>query len=247
MNQVVEHRVEDAHRQLPGILDEDAVGDREASLAGLHAHDPHVRLYRAQRRRDAGGETAAADGYQHRRRVRHLLGELEPDRPLARDHAGVLERMDERRAAFRDVVPRGGHRVLEALALEHELGAVVLARLDLRHRRVERYVDAGVDSCLARRPRDRLPVVPGTCRDDACGALIRVEGRDPVDRASDLERPGALEVLRLQPDLAPRQSRKGLGPVDRSDARHPGEALARLLDVTNRRSRLRRQAGTPSP
>ena len=35
----------------------------------------------------------------------HLLGELEPDRPLPGDHERVLERVDERRAALVDVRP----------------------------------------------------------------------------------------------------------------------------------------------
>ena len=132
----------------------------------------------------------------------HLLGELEPDRPLARDHARVLERMDEGRIRLLDVRPCSRHRVLEAFALEHELGAVVLARLDLRHRRVERDVDARADARLARGPRHGLPVVACACRDDAGRALVRIEERDAVDRAADLERARALEVLRLQPDLA---------------------------------------------
>ena len=53
-------------------------------------------------------------GMQHRPDVGHLLGELEPDRPLARDHALVLEGVHERGAGLLDARARLGERVVEA-------------------------------------------------------------------------------------------------------------------------------------
>ena len=89
---------------------------------------------------------------------------------------------------------------------------------------------------LARRPRDRLPVVARARRDDAGGALLVVERRDAVVRAADLERPRALEVLRLEPHLAAGKPRERLRAVDRRDARDAVEARARRLDVSERRT-----------
>ena len=88
---VVEHVVEDRHRQLARLLHRDPVRDRVARPAGacrrLHADDAHARLApraararcrtRARRRRP-GSSTVSTLG--------HLLGELEPDRPLPGDH-----------------------------------------------------------------------------------------------------------------------------------------------------------------
>ena len=53
----------------PGYLTKMPSAIVKPRLAGLHADDPHVRLDRAQRGRDARREPAAADGDQHRRRV----------------------------------------------------------------------------------------------------------------------------------------------------------------------------------
>ena len=118
-------------------------------------------------------EAAAADRDHDRPGLRHLLGELEPDRPLAGDHALVLVRMDEGGAGLLRVLERGRERVLERRAHELDLRAVVLRRLDLRHRRVLRHEDGRLDARLARRPRDRLAVVAGARRDDAGSAARR--------------------------------------------------------------------------
>ena len=77
--------------------------------------------------RDPGREPAAADRDHERPEVRQLLDELEPDRALPRDHALVLEGVDERRAARLDALLRGGHRLVEAGADELDVGAVAAA------------------------------------------------------------------------------------------------------------------------
>jgi hypothetical protein len=184
---------------------------------------------------------AAPHRNHHRLRVGNLLDELEPDRPLSRDHDGVLEGVDERRARLVDVRLRGGEGVLEALAAHDQLGAVGAAGLDLRHRRVLRHVDAGGNPRLPRGPGNGLAVVAGACRDHADGALVVVEQRDPVDGAADLEGAGPLEVLRLQPDVPPCDPRERLRAVDGRLARDSRDALTRLLDVSERRAGRRLQ------
>ena len=187
------------------MLDGDPVRDREAGRAD-DADDPDPRSELAQRDRDPGREAAAADRDQHRLRVRCLLRQLEPDRALARDDAPVLEGVDEGRARPLDVLLGRGDRSLEALAHELHLSVVGARGLDLRHRRVLGHEDRRGDPGLARSPRDRLPVVPRARRHHARRPLLRSEGRDRVVRAADLERPGALEVLGLEQDLAGRRA-----------------------------------------
>ena len=178
VDDVVEKLVEDRHRQLARVLHGDAVGNRRAArLPRLHADDADARPQRAQHGRDPGGEPAAADRKQERRRVGHLLDELEPDRALARDHERVLERVHERRAGLLCARGRGRHRIVEHRAGEHRLGAVALRRLDLGHRRVLRHEDGRRDAELARGQRDRLPVVAGARGDHARGALGVAERR----------------------------------------------------------------------
>ena len=189
-------------------------------------------LHRAQRERDAGGEPAAADRDEHRVDVVHLLGELEADRPLAGDDdADPRTGGRTSRRVSATYARAASRRVLDRRARQLDLGAVVARRLDLRHRRVLRHEDARVRADLARRPRDRLPVVAGARRDDAGRALLGRQRRDPVVRAADLERAGALEVLRLEMHLAAARARQRLGAVDRRDARDAFEARARLLDL----------------
>ena len=172
VDDVVEQVVEDRHRQLARVLDGDPVGDRAAAgLARLHADEPHAGPQRTQRDRDSRRQPAAADRQDEGLDVRQLLGELEPDRALARDHGGVLERVHERRAGLLRARERLGQRLVEARAREHGLGAVVARRVDLRHRRVLRHVDRRLDAELARGPRDRLAVVARARRDHAGGAL----------------------------------------------------------------------------
>ena len=231
---VVEHAVEDACRQLAGLLHGDAVGDREAGAArqkslGPHTDDAHGRSRGAQRERDARGEPAAADRNEDRLEVRHLVDEL--DRPLARDHERLLERVDEGRAVLRHVRARDGQRLLERRPGELDLGAVVPGRVDLRHRRVLRHEDARPRPDLARGPRDRLAVVAGARRDDARRAFLGAQRRDAVEGTAHLERAGALEILGLEVDLAADEARQRLGAVDRRDARDVLEPRACLLDL----------------
>ena len=184
------------------MLDGDSVGDRVAGLAD----DTDRRVTSGRRSFSASAIPAASPpppiGIEHGLRVGCLLGELEPDRPLARDHPFVLEGVHERRARALDVRLRRGDRVLEALARELGRAAVRARCLDLRHRRVLRHEDRRRGAGLACRPRDRLAVVACARGDDAGAPLLLAERRDRVVGAADLERARALQVLRLEEDLA---------------------------------------------
>ena len=102
-------------RELARALDRDAVGDRQRRvdvdrLAGrqrrrerrdgldLHADDLDVRPRGLDRDRDAAGQPAAADRHDDLREVGHVLEQLEPERALAGDDVGVVERVHERHA-----------------------------------------------------------------------------------------------------------------------------------------------------
>ena len=134
---------------------------------------PHAGPHGAQRERDAGGEPAAADRDHDRAGVRHLLGELEPDRPLARRSRRVSSNGWTNVApvcATYACAPASASSMFEPAQLD--LGAVVARRVDLGHRRVLRHEDPRVRADLARSPRDRLAVVAGARGDDACRALV---------------------------------------------------------------------------
>ena len=235
--------LEDGDGKSTGMLDGDAVGDRVARLAD-HTDRAYFRPALFQRERNSRRETSAADRDQHGLRVGSLLGELEPDRPLAGDDPFVLEGVYERRAGALGVRLRRGDRVLEDLP--HELGrATVRARrLDLRHRCVLRHEDRRRGAGLARRPRDGLAVVARARGHDARSPLGLAERGDGVVGAANLERARALKILRLQKHRPAGQARKGLGWVERRLARDTGEPFARSLDVSDRRCH---RAETPPP
>ena len=75
------------------------------------------------RDRHPADQPAAADGHDHARQVGHLLEQLEPERALAGDHVGILERMDER------------HRARLGGELARRLERLVDGRADHLHRR----------------------------------------------------------------------------------------------------------------
>jgi hypothetical protein len=88
-------------------------------------------------------------------------------------------------------------------AMEDDLGAVVPGGLDLRDGGVFGHHHDRVDAEPGGRQRHALGVVAGACRDDPSLAVGLGEGCDPVGRAADLERAGALEGLQFQVDLRP--------------------------------------------
>jgi hypothetical protein len=166
--------VEDRHRQLARLLDRDPVGDREAPPAGSC---PPGRRRRARPGRSARSASAIPDASRRRRsgrrpsrrraparraRARSSPGRRSPSRPRTRARTSRRSLGVRARRASASSNPR---------ADEHDLGAVVARRLDLRHRRVLRHEDRRGMPELARRPRDRLAVVAGARRDDAGRAL----------------------------------------------------------------------------
>ena len=136
VDDVVEQLVEDRRRQLARLLDGDAVGDRGAVPPRA------VRSAPARRRAARSGRSARSaiaipaasppppTGITTVAELRQLLGELEAERPLAGDHALVLERVDERRARLLGVLARRRERLVEHLADELDV-----ARRSSRSRR----------------------------------------------------------------------------------------------------------------
>ena len=151
--------------------------------------------------------------------------------------------MDEGRAGFLDVCERGRERVLEGLARELDLRAVVP-----RGSTFAIGVSAGM-KIVAAIPASRAahatawPWFPALAATTPALRSVVGERLDLVDGAADLEEPGPLEVLRLQVHGPAVEPRERLRAVERrhSDAL-AREVLARGLDVSECGCRLRRQA-----
>ena len=234
---VVEVGAQDRERDSAGALDRDAVGDRERGrrfdrLAALH----RLRVRRAGRgldaddprrpavaslidERDARAQPAAADRHDDLREVGHVLEQLEPERALAGDDRGVVERVHEGEPAVLGAFERGRRHASTLLPPTWTIAPLLAGRLDLGHRRVGGDEDlAGDASCLGGRG-ERLGVVAGACRHDAVRAALVAERRELGGHAADLERAGALEVLGLEHDRPARTLGERAGGEDRCAAR----------------------------
>ena len=83
----------------------------------------HLRAQRLDRGADAGDQSAAADRHDDRVEIGRLLQDLERHRALARDHVGVVERMDEGEVVAARRAPRRGRGFAEVGAVQHHVGA----------------------------------------------------------------------------------------------------------------------------
>ena len=166
-------------------------------------------------------QAAAPHRDDHLGEVADVLDELEAERALPRDHVRVVVGVHEDQAAVvGELLGRDdalGQRARAAV----DGGAVAGDRVALGDRRVVRDEDLAGDAAGGRGGGDALPVVAGRGADDAAGA-VGADGGELGRGAADLERAGALEVLRLERDGAAR----GLGEgARRQDRRAPGDGL----------------------
>ena len=141
-----------------------------------------------------------------------LALELDCDRALARDHVGVVERVDERAAAARPRArARSGSRRRRSRPSSTTSPPSAATASILIDRRGRRHHDRRVDSALARRERDALRVIAGRAanhaalergRADSCAILLyapRSLNENTAWRSSRLNEDVVAEPLRQTP------------------------------------------------
>ncbi len=148
---------------------------------------------------DSADQPAAADGDEDRvDRLAELAQDLHRNRPLPRDHVGVVIGVDERQLSAAHDAHRLGERIVVGVALEHdrraERGDGVDLDLGRRHRHHDRR--AGTEPLSGE--SDALRVVPGRGGDDALAQGCGRQSRHLVVGAAKLEREDGLEILALQ-------------------------------------------------
>ena len=119
-----------AERQMNAL---DGAFHRRIEL-GLDSDQLQVRLDRAGRDRHARHQPAAADRDHDQVEVGRILEHFERDRPGARDHLRIVERVDEAIAFLERELAGARIGVVEHVAVEHDGGAVPFGLGDL-HRR----------------------------------------------------------------------------------------------------------------
>ena len=114
---------------------------------------------------------------------------------------------------------------------QHHVRAVAAGGQELGHRDAERHEDRRVDAESLRRERDPLGVVAGRRRDDPAGTLLLGQAREPVRRAADLERAGALQVLELEVHRHAEHLGEGLRLLERRVRDHARQYGRRPLEL----------------
>ena len=216
---LVDIQLRQPERFLPHAPHRDAVGEDAHALErhtaaaaqgfvhargifGLDTDDLDARIQSFRVGSDARDETAPA--HRHEDRVDDvtvlLTQDLHGDRALARDHLGIVERMDEDHATL----AREDHgtlvRLIVVIAVQDDLGAELGHRAYLDLGRGRGHDDQGRDAACLRGEGDSLRMVSGGRADHSLMRDRRREMGDLVVGAADLEREHGLQVLALEQD-----------------------------------------------
>ena len=179
---------------------------------------------------DTGRQAAPTHRDQHVLHLRQVLGDLQADRALPRDHIRMVERRYQYAAGLFQHL--GGHLLALAGSAQHHLCAVAAGGLHLDVRGLARHHDVG--PCSERRCRagDCLSVVSARVRHHTSRAIRFGQVGDGVEGAANLECADRLQVLRLDPERTLRigpSRRNQLGPDD-----GVLDPVGRCLDVLDR-------------
>ena len=189
----------------------------------LDADDPGAGSEEFDDGGDAGGQASAADGDEDGGDGFGVLaGDLQPDRALAGDDVGVVERVYEDGAGLRRAPGRLGEGLVEGVAMQDHVAAQRPHGGDLDGGRGDRHDDGRDRAALPRREGDTLGVVAGRGADDAARQLLRRQGGDLVVGAADLEREDRLQVLAL---LQHRPAEPGRKPGQGVQGRFDGDVV----------------------
>ena len=263
-HQLVDPASDQRQRELPRALDRDPVGDRQrrgdrdrspggerARHRGAAGHldpgDLDLLACGLDRDRDAADQTAPAHRHDHPRQVRDLREQLESERSLSGDHVPVLERVHERHSLILGGQGVSGfERVVDRGTDHPHVRAQRFGRLDLGDRGRLGHEHDTAEAARAGGVGHRLGVVAGAARDHPVGTGI-AQGRELVQRAAKLERPGALEVLGLE-DHSPADA---LGERPRAQHRrllhHTGHRLSGPAEILGRDGGGLRRVSQGSP
>ena len=164
--------------------------------------------------------------------ARPLAQDFHPDRALARDHIGIVERVNEYQAAFALEQQRAFMCLVIVITVQHYLAPQVHYRLHLDVRRGLRHDDDGGCAALARRECHTLRVVPGRSADNAALRRSLRQVRDLVVRTAQLEGEHGLQILALEQHAIAQAARQTFRGLERRFDRHIVDPrLENLLDV----------------
>ena len=222
--------VDDAHRDVAGGLDRNAVGngggggggdkalfpkalgDGVGSL-GLHAVDFYAGVHLLDGGNHPGQQPAAARGGDDHIHRRQVAEDFKAQRALPGDDLEIVVGVQEGRALLLADFAGFGVGVVVHLARQHDPGPVVFGGLDLGDGGVFGHDDGGRDAEGRGRAGHALGVVPGGGGNHGTALPALDHGGELIGRAADLERAGLLPVFTFEIDIAAGHAGEGGGEV----------------------------------
>ena len=168
------------------------------------ADHAHFRLEGLDGQSDAGAKATATQRNDDIGDVGDILKDFQTDGSLTAQHLVIVERRNVDHAVSFGEFGRVCRGFIEHVAIQHDVGTVRLGGIHLQRGSDGRHANRGLRTAFTGRVRHALRVIARRCGDDAVGKLLFAQRGDLVVCATNLERAGNLQVLRLQKNLMPR-------------------------------------------
>ena len=151
-------------------------------------------------------------------------------RALTRDDPFMIERRDEDRSGLFRKPPRHGFTIILQTIVEDDLRAIVLRRFQLCRRSICRHCDLRAHAEFTSGDRDRLGMIARREGDYAARTFTRRNRKQEVCRATNLERPAALEVFTFEEALQPSRRIERAAMSERACDGSAARFLSRLYE-----------------
>ena len=146
---------------------------------------------------NAGNQSAAADGHNHRVDIVQLVHNFQGDGTLTGNHVFVIKGMDKGIALFLLQFQRLVIGVVVDAFHQADLCAIALGRLHLGDGCAVRQTDQGRNAAFGGRQRHALRMVAGGAGNDASGLFLFGKHCNLVAGTADFEGAGFLQVFRF--------------------------------------------------
>ena len=200
-------------------------------LLRLNPNHPNPRIGLLQRTGNAPNQPAPANWNHHRLHIRHLLQQLQSNRPLPADHFRIIERVNESPPLLHSSPQRLVASLVVAGSKQNHLSPIPPRRrhLDLRSR--QRHHNLRPNPPRRRMKRHPLRMVSRARRNHPTLPLRLAQRQQLVQRPPLFERPRPLQVLKLQMQRQPRQLRQMVRKLARRYMNAVANPRARCLNT----------------
>src|SRR5215218_4078801 len=207
----------------------------------LYADDTQPWRKALSGKASAGQPGAATGGDDQHIQIWHGFQHLYGIRRNSRNETPIVCRWDKVCAPRGRIALGLGSTLVEIPSGEAHLSSQSAHRCDFQWVGLIGHPDGRRHAELARRVRDRLPVIAGRGRDDSPCALFRRELAQEEETTTDLERTHGLEVFAFEKRLKPKQRVERRSCQQGRRLQEASNDLARPGDVGHRRQPHTRQ------